>query len=136
MTAVNAMYPTGLDAILSADVDVLVDTIKVALISSSYTYSSAHDFYNDVSAYVIGTPATLGTKAVASGAFTAATTTFSSVLTGSTVAGLVVYKDTGVSSTSQLLAYICRRSDSVPISVATTGGNIVITWPSGRVFRI
>ncbi len=134
--SVNVVYPTGLAAILSADVDVLVDTIKVALISSSYTYSAAHDFYNDVSTYVIGTPATLGTKAVSGGEFTAANSTFTAVLTGSTVAGLVVYKDTGNAATSQLLAYICRKADSVPIVVATTGGDITVAWPSGRVFKV
>lgn len=131
----NVVYPTGLAAILSADVDILVDTIKVAMVTSTYTYSAAHDFYDDLSG-VVGTDQTLGTKAVTSGIFTAANSTWTAVAGGSTIDALVVYKSTGVAATSQLLAYIDTRQDGTPLDIVTDGGNITITWGNGRVFRI
>lgn len=132
----NTWYPTGLAAVLSGDVDVLADTIKVALIDDTYTYSASHDFYDDVSAKVLGTPQTLGTKTVSGGNFSAANATFTAVTAGDTVAGFVVYKDTGTPGTSQLLGYVANRSDSVPIDIDTSGGNITLAWPSGVVLKI
>lgn len=133
--SVNAWYPSGLAAVLSGDVDVLVDTIKVALVSATYVYSSAHDFYNDVTG-VVGTPVALAGKAVSGGELSADDTVFVAVGSGSTVTGLVVYRDSGVAGTSALLGYICRQADTVPISRATTGGDITIAWPAGRVLKI
>jgi hypothetical protein len=131
----NAVYPTGLAAILSGDVDIPVDTIKVALVTSTYVYSSAHDFYNDISG-VVGTDQTLGTKTVTDGYVGAANSTWTAVPAGSTVTGIVCYKSTGVSSTSQLLAYIDTRGDGAALAVVTDGGNITMTWANGKVFRI
>ena len=59
----NALYPIGKKGLLDADIDLSADTIKVALVDTgTYTYSAAHDMYDDVSAGVVGTPVTLGTK--------------------------------------------------------------------------
>ena len=56
----NAIYPLYKQALLdaSSNVDVNDGTVKVALVDTgTYTYSAAHDFYDDVSG-VVGTPQT------------------------------------------------------------------------------
>jgi hypothetical protein len=131
----NVVYPGALEAFLSAQINLTTHTIKAALVTSTYVYSSAHDFYNDVSG-VVGTDQTLGTKTVTSGQFGAANSTWTAVAAGSTVRGIVIYRDTGVASTSRLLAFIDTRADGAPLSIATDGGNITITWAGGLVFRI
>lgn len=130
-------YPKGLEAFLQGDVDVLADPIRVIMVTSSYVYSSAHDALNDVGVgYRVGSSVLLSGKVVSGGTLTANDVTFASVAGGSTVTALIVYQDTGVESTSRLLAYIDRRADMTPISLATNGGNVVWTWPGGRVLKI
>lgn len=104
----------------------LVDT-------GTYTYSSAHDFYNDVSG-VVGTPQTLGSKTTTSGVADAADVTFTAV-SGNTVEALIIYKDTGVSSTSPLIAYI---DSATGLAATPNGGDITVTWDSGsnKIFKL
>jgi len=121
----NALYPIGKKALLDADIDLLVDTIKVALVDTgTYTYSAAHDFYDDVSAGVVGTPVTLGTKTTTAGVFDSADPTWTSV-SGSTVEAIVMYKDTGVAGTSALIAYYDTGITGLPLT--PNGGNVTYT---------
>ena len=139
----NALYPKFKELLLNPGtlgstsgtaVDLNDDTIKVALVDTgTYTYSSAHDFYDDVSAGVIGTPQTLGSKTVTSGVFDAADVTFTSV-SGASVEALVIYKDTGTASTSALIAYIDTVSSGLPVT--PNGGNITITWNASGIFSL
>jgi hypothetical protein len=128
----SALYPSFKELLLKGDIDLENDTIKAALIDSAdYTYSSAHDFYNDVSAGTVGTPGTLASKTVASGVFDAADLTISSV-TGDPCEAVIIYKDTGNAATSPLIAYIDG------ITVTPNGGNITIQWDSGasKIFAL
>lgn len=141
----NALYPKYKELLLNPGtlgstsgtaVDLADDTIKVALVDTgTYTYSSAHDFYDDVSAAVVGTPQTLGSKTVTNGVFDAADVTFTSV-SGSSVEALVIYKDTGTASTSPLIAYIDTVSSGLPVT--PNGGNITVTWDNGssKIFAL
>jgi len=130
----NTLYNKGRELFLSADIDWLVDTIKVALVDTgTYTYSSAHDYYNDVSG-VVGTPQTLGTKTATDGVADAADVVFTAVA-GSSVEALIIYKDTGVSATSPLIAYI---DSATGLPVTPTGADITITWDNGanKIFKL
>lgn len=128
----SVIYPKGKEAFLSGSIDLTSATIKAALVDTgTYTYSSAHDFYNDVSG-VVGTPVTLGSKTVTNGAFDAADSTFSAV-TGNTVEAIIIYKDTGVSSTSPLIAYI---DSGTGLPVQPNGGDISVTWHSSGLFSL
>lgn len=132
----NAMYPTGLKAILDGDVDLAADNIKVVLCDSGYTYSAAHDFLNDISgAAIVATSGNLASKTTTGGVFDAADVTFTS-LTGDTITSYVVYKDTGTSSTSQLLAYVDTAGDTSAISVAPDGSNFTLRWNGAGIFAI
>ena len=121
----NALYPLGKKAILDGDVDLLVDTIKVALVDTgTSSYNAAHDFYNDISAGVVGTPVALGTKTTTAGVFDSADPTWTSV-SGSTVEAIVIYKDTGTPGTSQLIAWYDTGVTGLPLT--PNGGNVTYT---------
>lgn len=132
----NVKYPSYKELIMGTGLNLSSDTIKAALVDTgTYTYSAAHDFYNDVSAAVVGTPVTLASKTITGGVFDAADVTFTSV-SGSTVEAIVIYKDTGNTATSPLIAYIDSVSSGLP--VIPNGGNINITWDSGanKIFAL
>lgn len=139
----NALYPSFKEMLLnpgtlgstSGDaVDLAGDTIKVALIDTGTTaYSSGHDFYNDVSSAVIGTPQTLASKTVTGGVFDAADVTFTGV-SGASVEALIIYKDTGTASTSPLIAFIDTVSSGLPVT--PNGGNIQIQWHASGIFAL
>jgi hypothetical protein len=102
----NALYDLGRQAFLEGSIAYLTDTIKVALVKSSYTPStSTHQFYSDLTpgTHVIGTPQTLASKTSTNGVADAADITFTAVTAGSTISYLAIYKDTGVAGTSSVL---------------------------------
>lgn len=133
----NALFGTGLKAFMDADIDYLVDTIKVQLVDADYVFSAAHDFFDDVPAGAkIGTAGALASKTSTGGVADAADQVFTAVVAGDTVTGLVIYKDTGVAGTSALIAFFDTKADSSAISVATNGGNITVIWSASGIFRI
>lgn len=130
----NALYAKGKEKILSASINFLTDTLKVALIKNTCPQNLTTDeYYNPgISAYVLGTPQTILSPSVTLGVFDAADVTFTAVTTGDTSEGVVIYKDTGVAGTSPLLAYI----DTITgFPLATNGGDISVQWDSGS-FKI
>lgn len=132
----NALYAKGKEKMLAASINFVSDTIKVALVKNTYPQNLATDeFYSDISAYVVGTPQTLGSKTTAAGVFDASDATYTAVTAGDTLEGVVIYKDTGVAGTSPLLAYI----DTITgFPLATNGGDITIQWDNGayKVFSL
>jgi hypothetical protein len=138
----SKLYGNFLLKALNKEVDFDTDTIKVALLSSSYTPDQdAHDYFNDVSTYeVTGTGytsggATLGSKTAtydsASNVIVldAADTTWSSSTITARYA--VIYDSTGTASTSALIGYVDFGSDQ-----SSTNGNFTITWDSTGIVRI
>ena len=117
------------------------DTIKVALVTSSYTPNKdTHVDFGDVTNEVSGTGytargATLASKAVTmdttddEGVFDAADVTW----TGSSITarGAVVYKDTGTDATSLLICYIDFGQDYTSLN-----GDFKITWNSEGIVNI
>lgn len=132
----NALYAKGKEKILSGAIDFVTDTIKVALVKNDYAQDLAADeFYTSISASVLNTPQTLGSKSVTAGVFDAADATYTAVTAGDTSEGVVIYKDTGVAGTSPLLLYI----DTITgFPLATNGGDIVIQWDNGayKIFSL
>lgn len=132
----NALYAKGKEKILSASINFLTDTIKVALVKNTYPQNLAADeFFTDISAYVVGTPRTLAAKTGAAGVFDAADAVFSAVAAGDTLEGVVLYKDSGVPGTSALIAYV---DDITGFPLAANGGDITIAWSNGpyRIFSL
>lgn len=138
----SKLYGNFLLKALNKEVDFDSDTIKVALLSSSYTPDQdAHDYFNDVSSYeVSGTGYTAGGATLASKTATydsatnvvildAADTTWASSTITARYA--VVYGSTGTASTSPLIGYVDFGSDQ-----SSTSGNFTITWDSTGIVRI
>lgn len=132
----NAIYPIAKKALLDADIDLSADTIKIVLCTSSYTYSTAHDFLNDVTAgYRVATSAALSSKTTTGGAFDAADVTFAS-LTGSTVTSWILFRDTGVESTSNLIAYFDTVSGGGALSYTPNGSSFTLQFGASGIFTI
>lgn len=134
----NALFAKFKESLLSQNpsVDLDTDTIKVALVSSTYTPNTAsNQYYSSVSG-VIGTPATLAGKSVTDGVFDASDVTFTSVTSTATVTQLVLYKDTGTASNSPLIALIDSATSGLPVT--PNGGDITISWDNGanKIFKL
>lgn len=127
----NAAYPEGLDAILNGDIDLNTDTIKVALVDDSYTYSAAHDFYDDISADVVGTPVALAGVTMTAGVVDATSPTSFSGTGGNDVDTIIIYKDTGVAATSPLLFHLDTVSSGLPFSPPAGAWTLDINWDTG-----
>lgn len=137
----SALYPSFKKALLDNNnpaIDFNSDNIRCIFVTSGYTYSSAHDFFNDLTntigdggtgranGEVLVNPTTTG------GVLDADDTVFASV-TGSAVNAIVLYKDDGVADTSSpLIAYIDG------ISFTPNGGQVTIQWDSGasKIFAL
>lgn len=130
----NKLYPKGKEKILSAGVNLVGDTIKIILIDGAdYTYSDTHEYLSDVpSAARVATSSALTGKAVTNGVFTASNPTFTSV-TGDSAEAIIVYKDTGVESTSPILAYI---DNAGTMTVTPNGNDIPVLFDAAGIFSI
>jgi hypothetical protein len=129
--------------LLDADVDLAADTIKCALLTSSYTPDlDAHDNFDDVSTYESsGTGytaggATLSGKSVTQdnvnnkGVFDADDVQWaSSTIPDARYA--VLYKSTGTPSTSKLICLITFDG-----TLSTSSSNFDINWNANGIFQV
>ena len=133
----NAIYPKYREALLdgSSNIDLNDGDVRVILIDASdYTYSSAHDFLDDVPALArVATSSALTNTTVTNGTFDADDVTFSSV-TGDQSEALIIYIHTGVESTSRLVAYIDTGVTGLPVT--PSGGNISLSWNASGIFTL
>lgn len=137
----NALYPKFKQKLIGAStlstgtpLDLASDTIKVALIDTgTYTYNSANEFWSSASSALVGTAVALTTKTVVNGLFDADDVTFTSV-SGASVEALIIYKDTGSSATSPLIAYIDVVASGLPVT--PNGGNILVQWNASGIFQL
>jgi hypothetical protein len=133
----NALYDKGRQAFLSADIDWLVDNIKAVLVDTGlYTVNLAtHEFLSDIAVGArIATSGNFTAKDATAGVADAADLSFASV-TGNSVEALVIYQDTGVATTSRLIAYI---DTATGLPVTPNGGGINVVWDAGanKIFKL
>jgi hypothetical protein len=127
--------------IMDGSIDLDTDTIKVALVTSSYAPNQdSHDFFDDVTDEVSGTGytaggATLANKAVTQdntdneGVFDADDVTWSTSTI--TARGAVIYKSTGTASTSPIICYIDFGSDK-----SSSAGNFTLQWAAEGILNL
>lgn len=128
----NTTYPKGAEKILGGSIDFIGGAIKVALVSTGYTFSTAHEFVSDLGATRIATDQALVNKSVAGGVLDGDDLNYGAIAPGSTIKAIAVYKDTGNASTSPLLFYF----DTVTgLPAATNGGVVTVPW-SNEVKKI
>lgn len=106
----------GNDGTIASAINLKSDTIKIALLTSSYTPNADHDFFSDVSAYEVAASgsysaggATLTTTVSTDdtddeGVFDATDVSFTTA--SITARYAIVYKSTGVAATSPLICLI------------------------------
>ena len=129
----SAIYPIAKQGMLSGSFNLPTDTIRAVLIDTgTYTYSTAHDFYNDLSGVVGTESGVFGTKTVTNGVFDAADITFSAV-TGATVEAIVIFQDTGNVATDRLIAYV---DTATGLPVTPNGGDINIVFHASGIFAL
>jgi hypothetical protein len=113
----DVLFNKGKTELQNGGIDLLTDTIKVALVNSGYSPDKDSDeHFDDITNEVVGSGYTSGGNALASktstqdntndqAVFDADDLVFSAVTLSGVVAG-VLYKDTGTPSTSPLIGYI------------------------------
>lgn len=124
----NNLFKTG--ATDGIDFSAGGTAIKAALIDTgTYTFSAAHQYLSDITGgAVVGTAQAIGSKTVGSlgvAIFDGADVTYTAV-TGASVEAILLYKDTGTSSTSPLIGLIDQVTSGLPVT--PNGGDISIVW--------
>lgn len=129
----SQLYPKGKKKILDGDIDLLVDDIRIVLIDTAdETYNAADEFHSDLTgAGIVATAGSgLDNKTTTSGVFNADDELLAAV-TGDTIEAVVMYKWTGASGTSPLIAWFDLSSAFTP-----NGSDITVVWHSSGLFAI
>lgn len=128
--------PSGIQAILNKEIDLDTDTIKVALMLDSHTFSSANQDVADISADILtnGRSGGLTSVSITNGVFDAADASITPD-TSQSFDQLYIYHDTGVDSTSKLIWYTDVIANT---PFTTTGAALTIVWDDGanKIFKI
>lgn len=135
----NTLYDSGRASFLGADIDWLTDNIKVCLVEGYTPNAATHDFLDDVTGggggTIVATSGNLASKTATAGVADADDITFPEVPSGDPCAHLVIYKDTGVASTSNLIGVI---DTATGLPLTPNGGDVTVAWDSGanKIFKL
>lgn len=94
----------------------------------NYGPSVSGDNWDDFNGALVGALVNLGTKTVTAGVANAATTTFTSV-TGASVEGIAILKDTGTPSTSRMIALITGKHIVTCAVTASSSATSIVVDP-------
>ncbi len=133
----SAIYPAAKRALMQKQIDLVNDSLTAVLIKNTYTYAASHTNYTtDISAAAVsGASVVLSGKAVLntsnSAVFDANDPTFTAVVTGSTVSGLLIYHTT----TGTPIVFI---DSGAGLPAVTSGADITINFSNGgdRIFAL
>lgn len=131
----NALFDKWKEALLqfTSNNNLSAGTVKVALVSAGYTYSSSDQYWSAASGSVVGTPQTIGSKTFTNGVFDGADVAFTGV-SGSQVTQLIIFIDTGSAATSPMVAFFDTGVTNLPVT--PNGGDIAITWNASGIFKL
>lgn len=127
----NGLFASYRTVVLSAPPNLTSATIKAMLVdhADDTPVLATDDFINDIASAArvpaLGSCPTLGTKTlgtVAAGTFDSADVTFTA-LTGDASESLILFEDSGVESTSDLIAFY---DTATGLPVTPNGGDIVV----------
>lgn len=132
----NAVYQKFLEAQMNgaSNIDMIGGTVKALLIDTAlYTFSQTHDMLDDINpSAIIGTSAALTTKTYALGQFDADDANVP-VPGATSVEAIILFIDTGVSSTSRLFLYLDSGSG---IPFTPDGVNdVLIVWSASGILQ-
>lgn len=131
------LYNSAKKKLIDGSIDLDTDTIKAALVSSSYAPNiDTHDFFDDISGEISASGYTAGGAALANKSITVDTSDDRAYLDADdtawnagatfTVRYVILYKSTGTAGTSPLIGYIDFGTDRVALS----GEQFYIQWPA------
>ena len=134
----NAGFTAYRNLVWTAGPDINAGTIKAMFVDHADDTpvtggATPDDFINDIASAArvpaIASCPTLGTKTFTAGVFDAADTVFSS-LTGDQSESMILFRDTGVESTSNLLLYWDTASG---LPITPNGANVTVVWSSSGI---
>ncbi len=138
----SSLYTTFTTKLLNGGgIDLDTDTVKVALVTSSYTPNmDTHDFFDDITNEATGTGYTAGGATLASKTVTQDNTLNQAVFDATdatwasssiTARYAVIYKSTGVAATSPLVALIDFGSD-----IASSDSTFTVVFNAGGILKL
>lgn len=128
------LYGKGRQKFLEGAIDWSTHDIKLLLVDSAdeTPVQNTDEFHSDVaSGGIVATSGNFASKTTTLGTSDAADITLSAV-TGDPCELIIIYRDTGTSGTSPLIAKIDDYTGLSPVT--PNGGNINISWPAGGIF--
>lgn len=138
----DVIYNSFKRDIMNGSIDLDTDTIKVALVTSTYTPNQdTHTKFSDITNEVSGTGYTAGGATLANKAVTADNTDNEGVFDADdvtwststiTARGAVLYKSRGgAASADELICYIDFTTDK-----SSTAGNFTLQWNSEGIINL
>ena len=131
----SGLYTVAEKGFLDADIDLLVDTIKVRIVADEdYTFSAAETNMSTATKYASSTDVTLAAKSTTAGVFDdTGTPTFASLAIDAAkdIDGLVVFLFSTDDAGSTPILYI-----DLTTSLTPNGGDVTITWNASGIFSI
>jgi hypothetical protein len=141
----NFIFPSfkdrllGHSAVIGTAIDLIADNLKVVLVDTGTDLPTTADVWlSDISAGArVATSGNLAGKSIATGVFDATDPTITAV-TGATVEGYLIYKDTGSAATSPLICWVDTTPVPAAISFTPNGGDVVVQFDNGtnRIFKL
>lgn len=131
----NALYNTGKQKFLNAEIDMVDDDIRLLLVASTYSVDlNSHENVSDLNpSDIVARSGSLDNKSSTLGVFDADNETVENY-GSSGFSYLIIYKNTGDDSTSSLIAYI-DTADGLPVPATSGNVSIAVDW-SNEVNRI
>lgn len=130
---VSTLYTRAKQLFLTGALDLTTATLKAVLVSANYVPSTGHLSLVDLPTNArLAEAVSVTGVSVEDGVFDADDLTFYAV-EGPAIVGAVVYRDTGVESTSTLV--VCC---SLSAPVTPTGSSVVLRWNNGatKIFSL
>jgi hypothetical protein len=131
----NVLYDSGREGILDTTIDMTGD-VRCVLVKSSYTFSAAHNFMDDIGTDDNGRSIALSGKTYTAGVFDASDISLTAT---SAVAceAIVLFQHTGNDATARLIAYIDTPTSGLPFTPsASQTVNIVFDSGANRIFKL
>lgn len=134
----NVLFDFGREGFLDGQISWSSNTMRAVLLdTAAYTFNKAtHQWLSDIPNEArVATSGPLANKTVDAGIAGADSAVFTGVV-GPTCEAIAIYRDTGVATTSRLIAYLDTASG---LPITPNGGDVTIDWDSDaskRIFKL
>ena len=131
----SSLYDKFREDCLGGVRDLSAVTVRAVLVDTgTYTFSAAHEDYDDLSGIVGSESPAFTTVSITGGVFNADDIIFTAV-SGSSVEALVLFVDTGVAANDRLIVFI-DSGDITGFPLTPSGGDIQVVWNASGIFKL